>query len=110
MAISAGRICKLFVGLDEPLYKHYGSNMSALTQLVEEHFDGVNEIFSHNETGLFTGQLSDIRFKVERIQVVFGSCDSFGLESCAENRTQYLETFDQSDLSQYCLGYIFTYL
>jgi len=84
--------------------------MSALTQLVEEHFDGVNEIFSHNETGLFTGQLSDIRFKVERIQVVSGSCDSFGYESCAENRTQYLEIFDQSDLSQYCLGYIFTYL
>ena len=48
---------------------------------------------------------SEIRLKVERLEVMFGSC-----ETCAENSSKYLQTLDQYDLTQYCLGYIFTYL
>ena len=107
---SAERICKLFVGLDQPLYRHYNSNIIALTDLVEQHFDGVNEIFADNETGLFTEELSDLRFKVGRVQVMFGSCDNFQSENCTENRSQYLEDFNQHEFSDYCLAYMFTYL
>ena len=107
---SAERICKLFVGLDQPLYRHYNSNIIALTDLVEQHFDGVNEIFADNETGLFTEELSDLRFKVGRVQVMFGSCDNFQSENCTENRSQYLDNFNQYEFSQYCLAYMFTYL
>ena len=107
---SAERICKLFVGLDQPLYRHYNSNILALTDLVEQHFDGVNEIFSDNETGLFTEELSDLRFKVGRVQVMFGSCDNFQTENCTEDRSKYLENFNQHEFSQFCLAYMFTYL
>jgi len=110
LSLSIQRICKLFVGIDEPLYKHYNSNISALTKLVEDHLEGVNAIYADNVTDLFSDQLSELRFKVERIQVIFGSCDSFTSENCTENRAQYLAMFDQHDLSQYCLGYMFTYL
>ena len=107
---SAERICKLFVGLDQPLYRHYNSNITALTNLVEQHVDGVNQIFADNQTGLFTGELSDLRFKVGRVQVMFGSCDNFQSQNCAENRSQYLEDFNQHEFSDYCLAYMFTYL
>ena len=107
---SSHRICKLFVGIDQPLYQHYNNNMSALIQLVEDHFEGVNAIYADNVTGLFNDQLSDLRFKVGQIQVMFGSCDSFKYENCTENRSKYLEIFDQYDFSQFCLGYMFTYL
>ena len=48
--------------------------------------------------------------RVERLEVVYGWCDSAQAENCTENMSTYLETFRHYDLTQYCLGYIFTYL
>ena len=58
--ISSGRICKLYVGIDEPLYKHHNSNITALTHLVGDLLDRVNTIFSDTDTGLLTGQLRQV--------------------------------------------------
>lgn len=193
LTLCSDRVCKVLVGIDEPLYKHYGKDLSLLTDLIENHFDKVNEIFHHQnnsqskreasqdtssettteiitdnpinstetiqddssnttesiqnnstepikgdisntidtETSLndstesildepqissdpvvgpFTGAYSDIRFKVSRIQVIFGSCDSFKYENCTQNRDKYLEIFDQYDFSDFCLAFMFTYL
>eukprot|EP00090_Calanus_glacialis_P032140 TRINITY_DN53321_c0_g1_i1.p1 TRINITY_DN53321_c0_g1~~TRINITY_DN53321_c0_g1_i1.p1 ORF type:complete len:389 (-),score=99.90 TRINITY_DN53321_c0_g1_i1:73-1239(-) len=101
------RACKVFAGIDEPLYKHYDSNISYFTDLIQTHFDAVNEIYNDK---VFTGDLSDIHFKLSRIQVMFGSCASFKYENCTENRSKYLEIFDQYDFSDFCLAYMFTYL
>ena len=100
----------MFVGLDQPLYRHYNNNIIALTNMVEQHFDQVNQIFADNETGLFTEELSDLRFKVGRVQVMFGSCENFQTENCTDNRQKYLENFNHYEFSQYCLAYMFTYL
>ena len=183
----------MLVGFDEPHYKHNGKDLSLPSDLIENYFDKVNEIFHHQnnsqskreasqdtssettteiitdnpinstetiqddssnttesiqnnstepikgdisntidtETSLndstesildepqissdpfvgpFTGDYSDIRFKVSRIQVIFGSCDSFKYENCTQNRDKYLEIFDQYDFSDFCLAFMFTYL
>eukprot|EP00092_Neocalanus_flemingeri_P013994 GFUD01015096.1.p1 GENE.GFUD01015096.1~~GFUD01015096.1.p1 ORF type:complete len:391 (-),score=85.89 GFUD01015096.1:380-1552(-) len=101
------RACKVFAGIDEPLYKHFDSNLTYFTDLVQTHFEKVNEIYNEK---VFTGDLADIHFKLSRIQVMFGSCASFKYENCTENRSKYLEIFDQYDFSQFCLAYMFTYL
>ena len=101
------RTCKVFAGIDEPLYKHYNSNISYFTDLIQTHFEAVNELYNEK---VFTGDLSDIHFKLSRIQVMFGSCASFKYENCTENRSKYLEIFDQYDFSDFCLAYMFTYL
>ena len=101
------RACKVFAGIDEPLYKHYNSNISYFTDLIQTHFEAVNEIYNEK---VFTGDLSDIHFKLSRIQVMFVSCASFKYENCAENKSKYLQIFDQYDFSDFCLAYMFTYL
>ena len=101
------RACKVFAGIDEPLYKQYDSNISYFTDMVQTHFEAVNEIYNEK---VFTDDLSDIHFKLSRIQVMFGSCASFKYENCTENRSKYLEIFDQYDFSEFCLAYMFTYL
>ena len=110
MLLCNPKVCNVLVGIDEPLYNHHQQNLSQLTELVEDHFDGVNSIFRNNETGVFRDSLADISFKVGRIQVMFGSCDSFKYENCTENRDKYLQIFDQYDFKQFCLAYMFTYL
>ena len=107
---AGGRVCSVLVGVDEPLYNHYHHNMTELTSLVENTFDGVNEIFRDNETGPFTGDLADLRFKVSRVQVMFGTCDQLQYENCTDDRSKYLEIFDQYDFREFCLAYMFTYL
>jgi len=101
------RACKVFAGIDEPLYKHFDSNISYITDLIQTHFEAVNQIYDEK---IFTGDLSDIHFKLSRIQVMFGSCAAFRYENCTENRSKYLEIFDQYDFSEFCLAYMFTYL
>ena len=108
--VNSERVCTVLAGIDEPLYNHYDKNMSLLIQLVETHFDGVNQIFKDNQTGPFRDSYSDVKFKLGRIQVMFGSCDSFKYENCTENRSKYLEIFDQYDFREFCLAYMFTYL
>ena len=108
--VCCDKVCNVVVGIDEPLYKHADKNLTYLTDLVVTHFDGVNDIFHDNDTGPFVDNLSDISFKVSRIQVMFGSCDSFKYENCTENRSKYLEIFDQYDFREFCLAYMFTYL
>ena len=101
------RACKVFAGIDEPLYKHFDSNISYFTDLIQTHFEAVNQIYNEK---VFTGDLSDIHFKLSRVQVMFGSCAAFRYENCTENRSKYLEIFDQYDFSEFCLAYMFTYL
>jgi len=101
------RACKVFAGIDEPLYKQYDSNLTYFTDLIQTHFDRVNEIYDRK---VFAGDLADVHFKLARIQVMFGSCASFKYENCTENREKYLEIFDQYDFSEFCLAYMFTYL
>jgi len=101
------RACNVFAGIDEPLYKHFDSNISYFTDLIQTHFEAVNELYNEK---VFTDDLSDIHFKLSRIQVMFGSCASFKYENCTENRSKYLEIFDQYDFSEFCLAYMFTYL
>ena len=101
------RACKVFAGIDEPLYRQYDSNISYFTDMIQTHFEAVNEIYNKK---VFTDDLSDIHFKLSRIQVMFGSCASFKYENCTENRSKYLEIFDQYDFSEFCLAYMFTYL
>jgi len=104
---SKRRACKVFAGIDEPLFKQFDSNISYFTDLIQTHFEGVNQIYNQK---IFTGDLSDIHFKLSRIQVMFGSCAAFRYENCTENRSKYLEIFDQYDFSEFCLAYMFTYL
>ena len=108
--VRSERVCTVLAGIDEPLYNHYDKNISFLTNLVETHFDGVNEIFQNNKTGPFSDAYSDLKFKLGRVQVMFGSCASFKYENCTENRSKYLEIFDQYDFREFCLAYMFTYL
>ena len=108
--VKSERVCTVLAGIDEPLFNHYDKNMSFLTHLVETHFDGVNEIFQNNNTGPFRDSYSDVKFKLGRVQVMFGSCASFKYENCTENRSKYLEIFDQYDFREFCLAYMFTYL
>ena len=106
-AVEQRRACKVFAGIDEPLYRQYDSNISYFTDMIQTHFEAVNEIYNEK---VFTDDLSDIHFKLSRIQVMFGSCASFKYENCTENRSKYLEIFDQYDFSEFCLAYMFTYL
>ena len=99
--------CKVFAGIDKPLYKHYKSNISYFIDLIQTHFEAVNDIYNEK---VFKGDLSDIHFKLSRIQVVFGSFASFKYDNCTENRTKYLQIFDQYDFSHFCLAFMFTYL
>ena len=100
------RACNVVVGIDEPLYDLYDKNMTALTALVGEHFGQVNEIYRRS---VFADHYEDVYFRVARIQVMFGSCASFKYENCTENRSKFLEMFDQYDFTQFCLAYMFTY-
>ena len=61
--VRSERVCTVLAGIDEPLYNHYDKNISFLTNLVETHFDGVNEIFQNNKTGPFSDSYSDLKFK-----------------------------------------------
>ena len=36
--------CKVFAGIDKPLYKHYKSNISYFIDLIQTHFEAVNDI------------------------------------------------------------------
>ena len=108
--VNSERVCTVLAGIDEPLFNHYDKNISYLTDLIETHFDGVNNIFENNKTGPFRDSYSDVKFKLGRIQVMFGSCDSFKYENCTENRSKYLEIFDQYDFREFCLAYMFTFL
>jgi len=101
------RACKVFAGIDEPLYKHFDSNISYFTDMIQTHFEVVNSIYNQK---VFNEDLSDIHFKLSRVQVMFGSCAAFRYENCTENRSKYLEIFDQYDFSEFCLAYMFTYL
>ena len=101
------RACKVFSGIDEPLYKHYDSNISYFTDLIQTHFEAVNDIYNEK---VFKGDLSDIHFKLSRIQVLFGSCASFKYDNYTENRSKYLQIFEQYDFIDFCLAYMFTYL
>mgnify|MGYP001421700743 CR=1 FL=1 len=49
--------------------------------LVETHFDGVNELFQNNKTGPFSDAYSDLKFKLGRVQVMFGMGLPFPLHS-----------------------------
>ena len=110
MTVSSDRVCEVLVGVDEPLFNKYDKNISFIVNYVEDHFDGVNQIFKNNKTGPFKDKYSDLRFKVKRVQVMFGSCDTIRHVNCTQNREAFLQAFDDDDFSQFCLAYMFTYL
>jgi len=100
------RACDILIGIDDNLYELKEKNMSALVDLAQTHIDAVNKIYNK---AVFVDEFSDVYFRLARVQVMFGSCDTFRYENCTENRDKFLEIFDQYDFTDFCLGFMFTY-
>ena len=97
------QVCNLLVGIDEPLRLKYNKNMTALIDLVQKHVDYANEIFTKqvlNEDANSEDQ--NIYFWLQRIQVMFGSCESLGSidKNCTEERNLYLNQFNSYDFRE----------
>jgi hypothetical protein len=45
LADKGQRACRVFIGIDEPLWLHREQNMSDVVQLAQDHVDALNEIF-----------------------------------------------------------------
>ena len=102
---SSGRVCKVLARIDEPLYAHHGKNMTSLTVLIQNLFDGVNDIYQR-KTGPFIDAYSDVTFKVVKIEVKSTS----SCLDCTENGIKLLQNFEQEDFSEFCLAFLFTYM
>ena len=102
---SSGRVCKVLARIDEPLYAHHGKNMTSLTVLIQNLFDGVNDIYQ-KKTGPFIGAYSDVTFTVVKIEVKSTS----SCVDCTENGIKLLENFEQEDFCEFCLAFLFTYM
>ena len=42
---SRSRACKVFIGIDEPLFEHHEKNLSAVVKLAQDHVEALNDIF-----------------------------------------------------------------
>ena len=102
---SSGRVCKVLARIDEPLYSHHHKNMTSLTMLIQNLFNGVNDIYQ-KKTGPFTNAYSDVTFKVVKIEMKFTS----SCVDCTENGIKLLANFEQEDFSEFCLAFLFTYM
>ena len=102
---SSGRVCKVLARIDEPLYSHHHKNMTSLTMLIQNLFNGVNDIYQ-KKTGPFTNAYSDVTFKVVKIEVKSTS----SCVHCSEKGNKLLENFAKDDFSDFCLAFLFTYM
>ena len=101
---SSGRVCKVLARIDEPLFIHHHKNMTDLTVLIQNLFDGVKKIYQR-QSGPFIDNYSDVTFKVVKIEVKSTSC-----VDCTENGIKFLENFAREDFSEFCLAFLFTYM
>ncbi|XP_040566726.1 disintegrin and metalloproteinase domain-containing protein 10 [Lepeophtheirus salmonis] len=103
------RICNLMIGVDEPFWARHGKNMSQIEELAQEHVKVLNEIFTKQV--LNESPYDDIEFRLQRLQVMFGSCDSFEntVTNCTAQRDNFLKAFDRHDFKEFCLAYMFSH-
>lgn len=105
------KACDVLVAVDESLYNRHDGNMTFLVDLAKQHIKGLNQIFASQ---VFVEQHESYFFNLKRVQVAFGICENDLIEeftNCTEQREAYLMAFSNgTDTSEFCLGYILTYL
>ena len=99
---SNGRVCKVLARIDEPLYSHHDKNITSLTVLIQNLFQGVNKIYQSKSGPFFYNNYSDVMFKVVKIEVKSSPR--------IEDRVKFLQNFALEDFSDFCLAFLFTYM
>jgi len=81
------RACDILIGIDDNLYELKEKNMSALVDLAQTHIDAVNKIYNK---AVFVDEFSDVYFRLARVQVMFGSCDTSDTRTAPRTETSSL--------------------
>ena len=95
------KACELLIVIDEPLYVTYGSKIDVITNLVEDHVDGLNRIYKRS---FFKDHFSEYYFRAKNIEVLYDFC-----EECNHTQKVFLNEFSKYDSSAYCLAVLFTH-
>ena len=93
-AKSRDKACDMLVVVDETLHARFGHHDGTIINLVDEHIDGLNQIFQKQ---MFTGQYSEYYFYVKNIELWYDFC-----EHCNQTQEVFLSEFSKYDTSGYC--------
>ena len=95
------KACDMLIVVDETLHKSYDNDMDVMINLVDEHIDGLNQIF---QTTIFKDHYSQYYFHAKNIELWYNFC-----EDCNHTQTVFLSEFSKYDTSGYCLAVLFTH-
>ena len=95
------KACDMLIVIDETLFESFNKDMRVMINLVDEHVDGLNQIFQRS---VFKGQYSRYYFHAKNIELWYDFC-----EHCNQTQTVFLNEFTKYDTSQYCMAVLFTH-
>lgn len=79
----------MLVVVDETLAETYGGNVDVIINLVDEHIDGLNDIFHRT---VFRDHLSRYFFYAKNVELWYDFC-----EECNHTQTVFLTEFSRYD-------------
>ena len=95
------KACDMLVVIDETLSETYGGNVDVIINLVDEHIDGLNDIFHRT---VFRDHFSRYYFYAKNVELWHDFC-----EECNQTQTVFLTEFSKYDTSAYCLAVLLTH-
>ena len=81
------KACDMLVVIDETLAETYGGNVDVIINLVDEHIDGLNDIFHRT---VFRDHLSRYFFYAKNVELWYDFC-----EDCNHTQTVFLTEFSR---------------
>lgn len=95
--------CEMLIAFDEPLFRHFRSDLRKVTEVAQDEVRQLNEIYQRT---LLTGsKFGRIYFRIKEIRIMFDFCTE-----CNQTQEIFLSEFSQHvDTSPFCLAHLFTY-
>ena len=81
------KACDMLVVIDETLAETHGGNVDVIINLVDEHIDGLNDIFHRT---VFRDHFSRYYFYAKNVELWYNFC-----EECNQTQTVFLNEFSR---------------